>query len=208
MSGEDRALRSGDEAKSGYRYASHETHGLKAKAMSAAAHILDTRGIEELNLRAIAEKAGIGIASMYHYFDNKEDILLSLGVMGFEDLRRDILGTLTDDNSLSPIGASAAVFFRFAETRSELFSLMFNQRLLARHEALRDAENRTFLAHEAVVYSDERIPALHRQGAAYALWALARGMAAIMSSQPDGKLPPELTERLMSGAGYLISHPD
>ncbi|MDP3591184.1 TetR/AcrR family transcriptional regulator, partial [Phenylobacterium sp.] len=120
MSGEDRALRSGDEAKSRYRYASHETHGLKAKAMSAAAHILDTRGIEELNLRAIAEKAGIGIASMYHYFDNKEGILLSLGVMGFEDLRRDILGTLTDDNSLSPIGASAAVFFRFAETRSEL----------------------------------------------------------------------------------------
>ena len=208
MSGEDGALRSGDEGKSRYRYASHETHGLKAKAMSAAAHILDTRGIEELNLRAIAEKAGIGIASMYHYFDNKEDILLSLGVMGFDDLRRDILGTLTDGSSETPIGASAAVFFRFSETRSELFSLMFNQRLLARHEALREAENRTFLAHEAVVYSDQRIPEGHRQSAAYALWALARGMAAIMSSQPDGKLPPELTERLMSGAGYLISHPD
>lgn len=206
MSGDERALKSGDEAKSRYRYASHETHGLKAKAMSAAAHILDTRGIEELNLRAIAEKAGIGIASMYHYFDNKEDILLSLGVMGFDDLRRDILGTLTDGSSETPIGASAAVFFRFSETRSELFSLMFNQRLLARHEALREAENRTFLAHEAVVYSDQRIPEVHRQSAAYALWALARGMAAIMSSQPDGKLPPELAGRLMAGAGYLITH--
>lgn len=174
--------------------------------MSAAAHILDTRGIEELNLRAIAEKAGIGTSSMYHYFNNKEDILLSLGVMGFEDLRRDILGALADETAVSPISASAAVFFRFAETRSELFSLMFNQRLLARHEALREAENRTFLAHEAVVYADQRISEMHRQSAAYALWALARGMAAIMSSQPDGKLPPELAGRLMAGAGYLITH--
>lgn len=176
--------------------------------MTAAAHILDTRGIEELNLRAIAEEAGIGIASMYHYFSNKEDILLSLAVMGFESLRRDMLEAQLASGELLPIGASAVAFFKFSETRAELFSLMFNPRLLARHEALRDAENKTFLTHEAVVGADPRIPKEHHQTAAYALWALARGMAAIMLSQPDGKLPPDLTDRLMAGAGYLLSHPD
>lgn len=176
--------------------------------MSAAAYILDTRGIEELNLRAIAEEAGIGIASMYHYFSNKEDILLSLAVMGFESLRRDMLDAQLTAGALLPIGASAAAFFNFSESRAELFSLMFNQRLLARHQVLRDAENRTFLTHEAAVQSDPRVPKEHHQSAAYALWALARGMAAIMSSQPDGKLPPDLADRLMAGAGYLLSHPD
>ncbi len=176
--------------------------------MSAAAHILETRGIEALTLRAIAEAAGIGIASMYHYFSNKEDILLSLAVMGFESLRRDMLDAQPASGALSPIGASAIAFFNFSETRAELFSLMFNPRLLARHEALRDAENRTFQTHESVVQSDPRIPQDHHQSVAYALWALARGMAAIMSSQPDGKLPPELADRLMAGAGYLIAHPN
>lgn len=202
----DRVLRWPHSSLQGIRHASHQTHGVKAKAMSAAAHILETRGIEALNLRAIAEEAGIGIASMYHYFSNKEDILLSLGVMGFESLRRDMIDAQPSSGAL-PIGASAVAFFKFSETRAELFSLMFNPRLLARHEALREAENKTFLTHEAVVQSDPRIPKEHHQSAAYALWALARGMAAIMSSQPDGKLPPELADRLMAGAGYLLSHP-
>ncbi len=157
--------------------------------MSAAAHILETRGIEELNLRAIAEAAGIGIASMYHYFSNKEDILLSLGVMGFESLRRDMLDAQPATEAL-PIDASAVAFFNFSETRAELFSLMFNPRLLARHEALRDAENKTFLTHEAVVQSDPRIPKEHHQSVAYALWALARGMAAIMSGEVMAEIAP------------------
>ncbi len=201
-------LRWEDAPPQGFRHASHQTHGVKAKAMTAAAHILNTRGIEELNLRAIAEEAGIGIASMYHYFSNKEDILLSLAVMGFESLRQDMLEAQATSGELLPIGASAVAFFNFSKSRAELFSLMFNPRLLARHQALRDAENKTFLTHEAVVEADPRIPKEHHQSAAYALWALARGMAAIMSSQPDGKLPPELTDRLMVGAGYLLSHPD
>jgi hypothetical protein len=98
-------------------------------------------------------------------------------------------------------------FFAFAQAKPALFSLMFSERLLARHENLREAEHATFLAYAAAVQADNRIPAPHKDKAALAIWALGRGMAAMMSSQPDGKLPDDVAETLFAGAGYLINHP-
>jgi AcrR family transcriptional regulator len=50
---------------------SHEVKSLKNKALKAASSLLSTRNAEALSLRAIADEAGIGITSMYHYFDSK-----------------------------------------------------------------------------------------------------------------------------------------
>ena len=85
---------------------------------------------------------------------------------------------------------------------------MFSERLMAQHATLREAEYETFLAYQAAVEADARMPAEHRANAALALWALGRGIAAIMSSYPDGKLPPEIAERLFAGASYLINRPE
>jgi AcrR family transcriptional regulator len=189
------------------RHASHETGSLKAKVLSAAARLLTTQGAEDLSLRAIADAAGIGLASIYHYFASKEDLLLSLAVGGFEDLRRDMLQSQADP-AVTPMQGGHRAFFNFAEVRPALFSLMFSERLMARHQPLREAEHQTFLAYRAAVQADGRIPEPHKEKAALAIWALGRGMAAMMSSQPDGKLPDEMAETLFAGAAYLINHPD
>jgi AcrR family transcriptional regulator len=188
------------------RHASHETGSLKGKVLSAAARLLATEGAEDLSLRAIADAAGIGLASIYHYFANKEDLLLNLAVDGFEDLRRDILQQQADP-ALTPMQGGHRAFFAFAQTRPALFSLMFSARLLARHANLRDAEHQTFLAYQAAVRADDRIPEPHKEKAALAIWALGRGMAAMISSQPDGQLPEEMAATLFAGAAYLINHP-
>jgi AcrR family transcriptional regulator len=189
------------------RSASLEVSGIKAKALAAAAHILATQGADELSLRAIAETAGIGLASIYHYFASKEDLLLNLAVEGFDDLRRDILQFQADPAFGSPMRGGHRAFFNFAETRPALFSLMFSERLMARHEPLRQAEHGTFLAYQAAVQADGRIARPYKETAALAIWALGRGIAAILSSQPDGKLPEEMAEKLFAGAAYLIDHP-
>jgi AcrR family transcriptional regulator len=189
------------------RQASHETGSLKGKVLSAAARLLTTQGAEDLSLRAIAEAAGIGPASIYHYFASKEELLLNLAADGFEDLRRDMLQFQTDPAYTSPMQAGHRAFFNFAETRPALFSLMFSERRLARHEVLREAERRAFLAYQSAVQADPRIPAPHKETAALAIWALGRGIAAMISSQPDGKLPPEMADTLFAGAAYLINHP-
>jgi AcrR family transcriptional regulator len=193
--------------KSDVRHAAPEVGGIRAKALSAAARILAVRGVEDLNLRAIADAAGIGLASIYYYFKNKEELLLNLAVMGFGDLRDEIVRYQKSGEHGSAMQASAQAFFAFARARPALFSLMFDTGMLARHEELRDAERKTLLIYQAAVEADPRIPKQHSANAAFALWALGRGMAAIFSSYPAGEVPAEITERLFSGASYLINHP-
>ena len=102
----------------------------------------------------------------------------------------------------------ARAFFHFAETRPELFSLMLGEKLLSRHSALREAEYRMFEAYKAAVLRDDRIPAPRRENAAHALWALGRGMAAIIASYPPGHRPPAVMEKLAAGAAWLIDRTD
>lgn len=173
--------------------------------MAAAGAILASRGAEALNLRAIAEEAGVGIASIYHYFSSKEDILLSLATGGFDQLKSDIIRLSGDPAYASQMRGGARAFFHFAESQPQLFALMFNVHLLARHQSLREAEHNTFLAYEAAVRADGWIAPEHQSDAAFALWALGRGMAAIISSYPDGGMPPELADRLSRGASYLVT---
>jgi AcrR family transcriptional regulator len=182
--------------------------GVRGRALDAAAAILAEQGVEALNLRAIADTAGIGLASIYHYFENKEALLVSLALMGLEDLRRDILDYQARPEFASPMRGGARAFFGFVETRPELFSLMLGERLLSRHSELREAEYRMFEAYKAAVLADDRIPEGRRENAAHALWALGRGMAAIIASYPAGQRPPEMMEKLSAGAAWLIDRPD
>jgi AcrR family transcriptional regulator len=145
---------------------------------------------------------------MYHYFANKEELLLSLAVMGFEELRARFVNIGANPGTLTPVGAGARAYFGFAEAQPALFSVMFNERLLARHEGLREAEHRSLLEFQSLVETDGRFPTGQRANVATALWALGRGIAAITSSQPDGKLVPEMAEKLWAGVSYLINHPD
>lgn len=185
-----------------------EIDGVRARALTAAASLLARDGVDDLSLRAIAETAGIGLASIYHYFQNKEDLLLSLALMGFEDLRRDMLQSQASQEFTSPMRGAARAFFAFAQARPALFSLMFSERLLARNATLREAEHRMFLAYKDAVQADDRVPARHQENAAYALWALGRGMAAIIASYPGGQPAPEILQKLFAGGAYLIDHPE
>lgn len=202
------ASRTDGEMKSAAKQAAHEVSGVRARALAAAARILDRQGVDDLSLRAIADAAGVGLASIYHYFASKDELLLSLALMGFEALRRDMVGSQAQPEQVPPMRAGARAFFGFAQARPALFSLMFSERLLARHETLREAEYQMFLTYKAAVEADNRIPPRHQENAAYALWALGRGMAAIIASYPSGQMPAELAQKLFAGGAYLIDHPE
>jgi len=188
-----------------HRRAAHEISGVKTRALSAAAKILSAHGREALSLRAIAETAQIGIASIYHYFSGKDDLLLSLALGGFESLRRAIATAGDNHEAIRPIGLGAQAYFAFAGDNPELFALMYDVQMMARHEALREAEHQAFLTFREYVASDPRFSADAAPSVAAALWALGRGIAAIASSQPDGKLTPEQSEIIFTGAGHLLN---
>ena len=51
---------------------------LRDTLLNLARNIADTQGIDAVNIRAIAQRAGIATGTMYNYFSNKEEILLAL----------------------------------------------------------------------------------------------------------------------------------
>ena len=85
---------------------------------------------------------------------------------------------------------------------------MFSDRLMARSDQLREAEQATFEVFCAAVGADARFPLQHRRNGALALWAMGRGIAGMAASFPDGQIPSETIENLLAGASYLINHHD
>ena len=45
-----------------------EPAGVRSRVLTAAAQLLSTQSADDLSLRAIAEAAGVGLASIYLYF--------------------------------------------------------------------------------------------------------------------------------------------
>lgn len=51
---------------------------LREALLTAARELADSEGIEAVNIRAIAARAGVATGTVYNYFANKEEILLAL----------------------------------------------------------------------------------------------------------------------------------
>lgn len=51
---------------------------LRDTLLNLARSIADTDGIDAVNIRTIAQRAGIATGTMYNYFSNKDEILLAL----------------------------------------------------------------------------------------------------------------------------------
>ena len=177
---------------------------VRARTLAAAMQILAGKGVAALSLRAIADSAGIGLASIYHYFANKEELLLQLALSGFADLQREIAHFRTLPEHAPPMRAAARAFFNFVLAHPALVTLMFDEHLMAQHDALREAELATIAAYRASMAEDDRLPPEHQENAAHALWAMGRGIAAIIASYPPGEIPPERVEKLLAGAAFLI----
>jgi AcrR family transcriptional regulator len=181
----------------------NDPHGVRARALEAATDILTQLGIEKLNLRMIADRAGIGLTSIYYYFASKEQLLLSLALAGFEEIAGDIARAVAGDAD-HPFRAGSQAYLAYAQRRPARYALMFDERLMARHEELRQAANATFEQFREIVRHDPRFPSEKADGIAWTLWALGRGMSAMALSQPGG-ITPEQQALFSVGVGFLIS---
>ncbi|MDF1853866.1 TetR/AcrR family transcriptional regulator [Pseudooceanicola sp.] len=182
--------------------------GVRARALAAASLILSEGGTGKLSLRGIAERAGIGLASIYHHFDSKEDILLRLALRGFVDLHADLEACRITPGPQGPMRSAARAYLTFADRRAPLFALMFDPRMLSRHEKLREAERGAFAHYERAVLADDRLPNERRADAAAAVWALGRGMMAVNASYPGGRMPREMADRMSRGVAWLLDRED
>jgi AcrR family transcriptional regulator len=101
-------------------------------------HVGDLRGrllreargmLEEgqpLHLRALAARAGITAASMYHHYESKTELLGELAAGGFKELRRELEAADDAAGQGQRLRAWATGYFRFARREPALFALMFD----------------------------------------------------------------------------------
>jgi AcrR family transcriptional regulator len=111
-------------------------HGdLRNALLDAARALLETDGIGELSLRAVARKAGVSHAAPYRHFPNHEALLVELAVEGFAELRGGLAAAAAAPGQQSDrIAAIGAAYMRFVATRPALARLMFGPQLPNRLE--------------------------------------------------------------------------
>jgi AcrR family transcriptional regulator len=98
----------------------------RSKILSAAAKQFSRRPFHKVLLSEVAESAGVGKGTLYIYFENKEDLYLSVLYSGFAQLV-DGMRQRLDQNQLDPMeNLSAAIreIVQFAYRNPHMFDLM------------------------------------------------------------------------------------
>lgn len=76
---------------------------LMQSVREATIELMETLGAEQLTTVKIAERAGIGIGSLYRYYPNKEAIFTDIYEQALNDLNRHLSAEQREDSSAGPI---------------------------------------------------------------------------------------------------------
>lgn len=168
--------------------------------------MLEEVGLRQLSLRALAARAGITAASMYHHYESKRALLAELAAVGFGELRRSLEQADRDAAAGGRLRAWATGYFAFARAEPAMFALMFDPEVAglppvidARAAALA-VLRRTV---EEVAAAQGRVdPPLEQ--ITLAVWAAAHGAASLSAGVSGG---PELIDDVIAGLETLFRPP-
>lgn len=177
---------------------------LRRRALDAAGTILETKGEAALSLRAIAAATDTGVASLYHYFRNKDALLAELAIDGFDRLGAALAEAVRDPRHRRPFHACAEAYIGFTRRRPRLYGLMYNERLLAGHARLREAEAAAFAAFKAGTMGFG-VEGDALEAVALTFWALGRGIASISSASgsPRAGAAKSIVAKVLNGLEIL-----
>ena len=98
---------------------------LPKKILNEAEKIVVALGHEAVNMRDLAKRVGVSATAIYHYFENKEKLLLKVKLQAAEKLNkriRDINPVLTPMDAIHRLGEE---FIAFAEEYPNLYRLLY-----------------------------------------------------------------------------------
>ena len=182
------------------RRRAYHVGNLRAQLMEEARFLLETVGIGQLSLRALAARAGIAAGSVYHHYASKQVLLAGLAAEGFRELEAALRAGAAAAQP-TPIRATALAYFGFARDQPALYTLMFDPLILAEPE-VDAARKRAFEELEAAInsapsQSDRDPEQVHK--VALAVWACGHGAASMTLADPtdiDGRLMEDVIQGL------------
>ena len=99
---------------------SYHKENLKERLVEIAWEICKAESWQKVNMRLVAQKAGVSTTAFYRHFKNKDDLKAELMRRGFQFLYEGIENSNTDDK-LSSYGAH---YIRFGLEYPHIYDLM------------------------------------------------------------------------------------
>ena len=165
--------------------------------------MLSEGGLKQLNLRALAGRAGITAASMYHHYRSKSELLGALASGGFVELRRDLERAGRGAALEKRLSGWAYAYCRFAAAEPALFGLMFDPEIAALPQVAEARAEVVAQLRQVVSEVARRYDRGERRldEVTLAVWAAAHGAASLGASAPSGS---QLMEKVTAGLEALF----
>jgi AcrR family transcriptional regulator len=103
-------------------------HGdLKRALITAALQLVTEKGPKGFTLSEAARRAGVSNAAPYRHFASREDLLATIALQGFEDLRKALAAVETMPDPVARVVALGGVYVRWAVEHSAHYEVMFGK---------------------------------------------------------------------------------
>jgi AcrR family transcriptional regulator len=103
----------------------------EAAILEAARNLLAEGGIEAISMRAVAERVGVTATALYHYFQNKQELVSRVVRAAFERFGAELEDAARSQpvGSLARIAALGEAYVRFAVENEAFFRVIFRSDL-------------------------------------------------------------------------------
>lgn len=190
---------------SGARRRPYHVGNLRTQLLDEARALLEGGGRADLNLRALAARAGIAAGSVYHHYASKAALMAGLAAMGFRELEASLKDTASHTPDATPIRSAALAYFAFARSQPALYELMFDAGLMSDPEVV-GARDSAFAVLEGLIAqspSQQGIEPDVIHKVALAVWACGHGAASLTLAE-GGAADSSLMEDVIQGLETLF----
>lgn len=175
-----------------------------------AMQLFTQRGIDNVSIRAIAEKIEYSPGSIYSYFKDKGEIIHAIHTEGFEKLYA-LQKTLDGiQNPVEKLAKMGELYMKFAMENKDYYDLMF----IAKGVAEKITEKQEWdVGQRSFNYLRDTVKECIELGflkysdvdsATFAIWGFVHGMAALIIRGRCAMLPDEVVKNMIEGGLHFM----
>jgi AcrR family transcriptional regulator len=190
-----------------------EKQEMKQLIIATAMQLFIEKGMDNVSIRAIAEKIDYSPGSIYSYFKDKGEIIHAIHTEGFEKLyalQKTLDGIINPVEKLSKMGE---LYMKFAMENQDYYDLMF----IAKGVAEKIFEKQEWdVGQRSYDYLRDTVKDCIEQGyitnididaATFAIWGFVHGMAALIIRGRCAMMPDDGIKQTVKGSlNFMYTH--
>jgi AcrR family transcriptional regulator len=187
-------------------------HGnLREALIRAALELIARKGTAGFTFAEAARFAGVSPAAPYRHFRDRDELMASVALRGFEEFEAQLARAWDDGrpDALTALDRLGKAYLEFARGKPAFYSAMFEAGVpVGASPALRDASERAFAVLRGA--ADEICAAIPKAGRPPALmvalhiWAMAHGVASLFGRGDGGQRALPMSPEELLEANVLV----